>query len=403
MPVYYYQARDYEGLVHRGTIEAAAPSQVVELMNAVGLFVTDLRPHKATWKKWAFLRRVSLKDLAVFSRQLAVMVRGHLPLVKALEVLAAQTSNSFLKGVVLDLKNQVEKGKALHEAMDQHPEAFPELFVAMVGAGEEAGLLDDALEILARHYEKEDAVVKKVKTASIYPVVVLAFAVLVVVFLISFVLPRFSRLFSGFGAQLPWPTRFLLACGNFLHHNYLFLTWLLFVAVFGLIAFLKSEEGKNWWDWCVLKLPVLGKIYMQLAVYRFSKILGNLVQAGVPILRALEVAANTVGNRVVASGIMAARANIREGETIAAPLAATGVFPLMVTEMIAVGESTGSLDEMLHQVAAYTEGELTYTLDNLTSLLEPVLILFIAGVVGFVVLSIFLPIVSTWKALGTLR
>jgi type IV pilus assembly protein PilC len=224
-----------------------------------------------------------------------------------------------------------------------------------------------------------------------------------VIFLLTFVLPRFAKIFTNLGAGLPWPTRILLGFGNFLINYYPYLFLVLLLGIGAAFIFLRTGEGKHWWDRMVLKLPVFGAIYLRLAVYRFGKILGNLVHAGIPILQALEIAANTVGNRVVAAGIMAARANIREGEPIAHPLAAAGVFPPMVTEMVAVGENTGTLDEMLHQVAEYTEGELNYTLESLTSLLEPVLILVVAGIAGFIILSIFLPIVGTWKALGAIR
>lgn len=404
MPLYFYRAKDAEGATYTGTIEAGTPAEVVSILGAAGYVVTALRPYDPyRWKRLLSYQPVSARDLAVFCRQLAVMLRGHFQLTRALDLLALQTQNTRMRDVAVDLRKEVERGRAFHEALRQHPEVFPEVFVSMVEAAEEGGLLDEVLTLLARHYEKEDAVLKKVRTASAYPLVVMAFGVIVVAFMVSYVLPKFSKLFLGLGAALPWPTRLLLEVGSFLQHRYPYVLGFAVLAALGCWLLRRSNTGRDWWDRAVLKMPVLGPLCLKVAVYRFGRVLGSLVRAGVPIVRALEVVASTVGNRVIASAITAARTNVRAGEPIAAPLAATGVFPPIVTEMIAVGESTGNLDEMLHQVAAYAEDELNYTLDNLTAMLEPVLILVVAGMVGFIVLSMFLPIVTAWKVLETFR
>jgi len=335
---------------------------------------------------------IKMRDIVIFTRQFSTMINAGLPLVQALDILAKQTENKVLAAATRDIVFDVESGHTVADALAKHPKAFSELYVNMVAAGEAGGILDTILMRLATFMEKNDALVRKVKGAMIYPGVIMSVAVIAISVLLIFVIPVFQNMFAGVGMALPLPTRVVIAASNFLRGYW----WAVLAAgVGGSFMFKRyyaSSSGKLVIDRLMLRIPVLGDVLRKSAVSRFTRTLGTLISSGVSILDGLEITAKTAGNRVIQDAIMQSRASIAGGDTIAAPLQKSQVFPPMVISMIAVGEQTGGLDEMLSKIADFYDEEVDAAVSNLLSLLEPIMIVFLGVVVGGMVVAMYLPI-----------
>jgi type IV pilus assembly protein PilC len=355
------------------------------------VIATEVKEKKAAGKK---RRRGSIKtnDLAIFTRQFATMINAGLPIVQCLDTLSKQVSKDRFREAIQQVTRDVETGSTLAEALGRHKSIFSDLYVSMVEAGESGGILDVILQRLSIFLEKLDALKRKVKTAMVYPSVVLAVAVLATVFMLVFIIPTFAKMFSDFGGTLPLPTRIVMTLSALLRSRWYVMVGLVAAAVFAFKRYRTTERGRLKLDTLLLRVPAVGDILRKAAVARFTRTLGTLISSGVPILDGLSITARTAGNMVVHNAIMQTRVSIREGQTIAEPLRASGVFPPMVVQMIAIGEETGALDEMLEKIADFYEQEVDSAVDALTSIIEPVMIVVMGGMVGGMVVAMYLPI-----------
>ena len=393
MPAFTYTARALNGDLRTATIEAPNRDDVITQLRKQRLNVVKIDEKKdadRTKKKKG--GKISMRDIVIFTRQFSTMINAGLPLVQALDILAKQSENPALKDVTNAVVFDVESGNTVADAFRKHPNAFSDLYVNMVAAGEAGGILDTILMRLATFMEKNDALVRKVKGAMIYPGVISSVAAIAISVLLIFVIPTFERMFASVGLALPLPTRVVIAMSKFLTGYW----WAVIAAGVALVYFTKnyyaSSNGRLVIDRLMLKAPVLGDVLRKSAVSRFTRTLGTLIGSGVSILEGLEITAKTAGNRVISDAIMESRASIAGGETIAAPLQKSKVFPPMVISMIAVGEQTGGLDEMLSKIADFYDEEVDAAVSNLLSLMEPVMIVFLGVVVGGMVVAMYLPI-----------
>lgn len=389
MPLFTYTARATNGDLKTATIEAASRDAVIAQLRKMRLAVVkiDENAQKSTKKG-----SVKIRDIVVFTRQFSTMVNAGLPLVQALDILAKQTENKTLSSITRQVMFDVESGYTLADSMAKHPRAFSSLYTNMVAAGEAGGILDVILNRLATFLEKNDKLIRKVKGAMIYPSSILAVAVGAIAILLIFVIPTFEDMFASVGVPLPFPTRVVIGMSKGLQ-AYWWAVIAFFVGGFFMIKrYYASPKGKLAIDKLLLKLPILGDVLRKSSVSRFTRTLGTLIASGVSILEGLEITARTAGNRVVQDAIMASRASIAGGETIAAPLAKSGVFPPMVISMISVGESTGGLDEMLSKIADFYDDEVDAAVGGLLSLLEPMMIVFLGIAVGGMIMAMYLPI-----------
>ncbi len=337
-------------------------------------------------------KRVPAKNLAVFTRQFSVMIDAGLPLVQCLEILGNQEEHKYFSQVILATRGDVEGGMSLAEAMKRHPKVFDGLFCNMIAAGEAGGILDTILKRLATYIEKAVKLQSQVKAAMIYPIAVITIAVVVIGVILWKVIPTFASLFAGLGAELPLPTRVVIALSNNLVRFMPFIIVGFVAAAWGLRTYYATERGRHVIDALTLKMPILGPILRKIAVARFCRTLSTLMASGVPILDGLDITAKTSGNAIIEDAIMQTRKSIERGETIAAPLKETGVFPGMVVQMIGVGEATGALDTMLGKIADFYEEEVDVAVEGLLTLLEPVMIAFLGGAVGGIVIAMYMPI-----------
>lgn len=391
-----WSGKTIRGTVESGEIAAATKEEVIAQLrrrNITPTVITE-KPVEARRRLAPTLGgRVKDKDIVVFTRQFATMIDAGLPLVQALEILSTQVENKTMGKTLSKVKTDVESGSTYADALKKHPKIFSELYVNMVAAGETGGILDTILNRLAMYIEKAMKLKKKVKGAMIYPSVITTVAILVIAVIMVFVVPTFSKMFAQLGGTLPLPTRIIINLSNFLGGigGILILS-----AVIGFFVFIfqirKTEKGKKAIDAMMLKLPIFGMLLNKVAVAKFTRTLGTLVSSGVPILDGLEITAKTAGNKVVEYAIMDVRKAVTEGKTLAEPLTKARVFPPMVTHMIAVGESTGALDAMLGKIADFYDDEVDAAVSNLTALMEPMLMVFLGTTVGFIVVSMYLPI-----------
>jgi type IV pilus assembly protein PilC len=343
---------------------------------------------------------VSQKELAIFTRQFSVMIDAGLPLVQCLEILGTQAENKVFQKVLIQVRQDVESGATLADSMRKHPRVFDDLFCNMIAAGEAGGILDTILQRLANYIEKAVKLRRAVRSAMIYPVAVLAIAALVVTIILWKVIPTFAALFAGLGAELPLPTRIVIALSNFVGRYLPLLVVIFFAGLYALKKYHDTYKGRRVLDGLLLKIPIIGIVLRKIAVARFCRTLATLVSSGVPILEALEITAKTSGNAIIEDAIMATRKSIEEGKTISEPLKDTDVFPPMVVHMIAVGEQTGALDAMLSKIADFYEDEVDAAVENMLTLLEPVMILFLGIVIGGIVISMYLPMFSLLSKIG---
>jgi type IV pilus assembly protein PilC len=396
MPEFVWKARSTAGNIVRGEMSEVNESVVrtkLAKMNYSDISVKK-KPKDIFENIEFFQPKVTTKDVVIFTRQFATMIDAGLPLVQCLEILASQQENKTFKKVLTSVKTSVEGGSTFAEGLKAHPKVFDELFVNLVHAGETGGILDTILRRLAVFLEKSEALKRKVKGAMIYPAVVITIAVSVVTVLLLFVIPVFKEMFEGAGEQLPAPTLLVLKLSDFLQNYFLYLAIIVAVIIFLFRKFYQTERGTQIIDRLLLASPVFGNLLRKVAVARFCSTLGTMISSGVPILDALEITARTAGNVIIEKAIMNTRTAIAEGRTIAEPLMETGVFPGMVVRMIAVGEATGALDAMLAKIAEFYDEEVDAAVEGLTQLMEPVMIVFLGGVCGGMVIAMYLPVFS---------
>ncbi|MEW8958221.1 MAG: type II secretion system F family protein [Moorella sp. (in: firmicutes)] len=398
-----YRGRDARGNAVSGTIEAESQELAIRELRRQGIFITYCRPAVVTpardWRR--LLRRpVSRRDLALFSRQLATMLGAGLPIVTALHILQRQAENPSLRESIGMLLQDLESGEAFYRALERQPRVFPPIFIHTVEAGELGGALDETLQRLAGHLEREHEVEEKVKSALTYPAIVSMVALLVVIFLLTYVLPSFQVMLNSLQVPLPWPTRLVMGLSEGLRRLWPFLVLFLAGASYGFYRWQQRPAGRYQVDRLFLRLPIFGPLHHKAVLSRFSRTLGTLLHSGVPVLLALEIVRRTVGNAVVAGAVERAAESVRDGQSLATPLEASGVFPPMVVEMITVGEETGALDAMLERVATLYEQEVEAVVARLASLIEPILIVGLGGIVGVIVISVFLPY---FQMLGGIR
>lgn len=394
MAVFAFSGRTRTGQTISGEMDAPNREAVVAQLRRQQVMATSVKPKASDIQVRipGFGGKVSERDLAVVTRQLATMIDAGLPLVQCLEILASQQENKLLKKVLHDIRQDVEGGATFSAALKRHPKIFGALYTNMVEAGEAGGILDTILNRLAAYIEKAMILKRRVKTAMFYPATIISVAVVVVIFLLLYVIPTFQQMFAGFGATLPLPTLFVLALSNFVRAYILFIIVGIVGMVVGIRVFNGTEGGKRTIDRILLRLPVFGPLIRKVAVAKFSRTLGTLVSSGVSILEGLDITARTAGNKIVEEAVFRARTVIAQGKTIAEPLEASGVFPRMVTQMIGVGEQTGALDRMLNKIADFYDEEVDVAVAGLTSLLEPLLVIFLGVIIGGVVIAMYLPI-----------
>jgi type IV pilus assembly protein PilC len=408
MPSFAYQAKDSTGKSVNGVIEAENERVLRAKLREMNYYVTGITQKQTSGlnadigQVFQRFRGVNEQALVVFARQFATMINAGLAMVRCLDVLSIQTEDGVLKPVITAVRREVEGGSTLAAALGKFPKVFSPLFTNMVRAGELGGILDDVLNRLATFLEKDFNLKKKVKSAMTYPAVILVMAVLIVLFLVVFIMPTFVELFNGMHMALPVPTKILIAFTNGARNPYIVGPTIVILVV-GFILFNRytsTQIGRRQFDAFKLKLPVFGMLIRKVAISRFCRTLGTLLQSGVPIMQALEIVGKASGNEVVAETVNKVRESVREGESIAVPLQLSGLFPPLVTQMVAVGEETGNLDGMLSKISDFYDTEVEYMLASLTSLLEPLLILFMGFIVGFIVISVFLPL---YQIIGNIK
>jgi len=393
---YAYSVRDRGGKLISGTLEAESQSAVANRLKGMGYSPVSISESSSGLKKEIKLpslgSKVKLKDLAIFSRQFATMVNSGLSLLRALSILTEQTENKFLADVVGEVRNDVETGNSLSAAMGKHPKVFPPLMVNLTKAGEVGGFLDSVMLQVAANYEAEVKLRGKIKAAMTYPTVVFCIAILAVTGMLLFIVPTFAKLFSTLGGTLPAPTRVLVAMSHLLKFG---MPFLVIGMIVGLIVWQRvkhTEQVRNFLDPLKLKLPVFGTLFQKVALARFARNLGTMMHSGVPILQSLEIVSETTGNVVLGRAVRDVQDSVRQGEALAAPLKNHAVFPPMVVQMMAVGEDTGALDTMLHKIAEFYDQEVEATTEALTALIEPLMIAFLGGIVGSMIIALYMPI-----------
>ena len=395
---YAYKVRDRAGKVVTGTLVGENEQLVLGRLREMGYAPLSVGVHRAGVKREINLRRkANLKDVAIFSRQFATMVSAGLPILKALSILEQQTESRILGKAVADVRGEVERGSSLSAAMAKHPKVFNDLYVAMVRSGEAGGVLEAVLERLANNMEREVSLRGKIKSAMTYPIVVAGFVSLIFTAMLMFIVPQFKSIYATLNGTLPLLTRILLRVSDLVKHDFPIIGLLLAAIIFGLRRYVKTEGGRVQWDTLKLRIPVFGSLFRKTALARFARTLSVLNKSGVPILQALDVVKDTVGNKVVSAAVDDVQKSVSQGESLAKPLARHAIFPPMVVQMLAVGEETGALDTMLEKVAAFYDDEVSSTVDSLTSLIEPVMIFFVGGAVGLAVIALYMPMFNIIK------
>lgn len=400
MPTFVYEARDATGQLRKDTIEAANLRAATQRLQEQRMTVIQIKAKAAGGGADGLagllsrMKKVDEQALTVFSRQFATMINAGLAMVRCLDILSEQTEDKKLKETLIQVRRDVEGGSTLSNSLAKHPQVFSMLYISMVKAGEMGGVLDEVLERLAGFMEKDFALKKKVKSALTYPVVILLMASGIVFFLVTYILPTFVSLFEGMSLALPLPTQILIAVTKGARNPAVVIPAMILLGL-GLFAFnqyTKTPAGRKQYDMMKLNIPVFGMLNRKVSISRFCRTLGTLLSSGVPIMQALEIVGRASGNEIIAMTVTKVRESIREGESIASPLGASGMFPPMVTQMVAVGEETGNLDAMLSKIADFYDTEVEYMLASLTSMLEPIMIVGMGGIVGFIVISVFLPL-----------
>jgi len=401
MPIFKWEGKTLKGQGKKGEFEAPDQAAVRIYLRQQNIIPTKIVSKGKEIKfSLPFTRKVKQRAIAIFTRQLATMIDAGLPLVQSLEILSSQQEHKLFKTIIREIREDVESGSTFAGALKKHPATFNDLYTNLVVAGEEGGILDNILTRLANYIEKAEALKKKVKSALVYPSTIVGVAVIVVLILMIFVIPVFESMFKSAGQTLPLPTLVVITISTLIKKYIIIVLPAFALLIYLLRRYHQTENGRAVIDHLLLKLPVFGPLFQKIAVARFSRTLSTLVSSGVPILDGLTIVSKTSGNKTIETAILNARASIREGETIAEPLNRSGMFPPMVIQMISVGESTGALDSMLSKIADFYEEEVDVAVANLTSLLEPFLMVFLGVVIGGVVISMYLPIFSMASAVG---
>jgi type IV pilus assembly protein PilC len=391
MAMFAYQGRSTAGL-QKGEIEAPDRVAAVGELRKRAILVTQISEKTGGRTPVRLGNKVRDKEMAIFTRQFSTMIDAGLPLVHCLNILAEQSESRNLRGVTSNVARSVEQGSTLAESLRKHPRTFNDLYTNMVDVGETGGILDVVLQRLAVYIEKAAALKSKVKSAMVYPASIIGVAFMVIVFMLTFVIPSFAAMFKDMGADLPLPTQIVIGLSDFVRGYFLLILAAMVGCVFAVRSYYRTENGNATIDALLLKVPVFGQLIRKVAVARFTRTLGTLVQSGVPILEGLRITATTAGNKVVEKAVLQCRASVTEGKTLTEPLKISGVFPPMVTQMISVGEQTGALDAMLSKIADFYDDEVNNAVNTLTSLLEPIMIVFLGVVVGGLVVAMYLPI-----------
>lgn len=394
MPVFIWEGKDRKGGLQKGEMEAPTEEAVRTYLTRLKVTPVKIKKKpKDLFENVAFLQpKVKEHDIIIFSRQFSTMIDAGLPIIQCLDILYNQQDNKTFKKILKDVKESVETGSTLADALKKFPKAFDDLYVNMIAAGEAGGILDVILRRLSAYMEKAAKLKRQVKGAMMYPVIVLIIAAVVVGVILVFVIPVFQEMFESFGGELPAPTLMVVAMSEFTKGNILYILAAGALFWYAFKRFYKTEKGRVLVDKVVLKLPVFGMLLRKVAVAKFTRTMGTMLTSGVSILDALDIVAKTSGNKTVESSIYNVRSGISEGRTMAEPLSESGVFPSMVCQMISVGESTGALDEMLSKVADFYDEEVDQAVDNLTTMIEPIMIVFLGVIVGGLIVAMYLPI-----------
>lgn len=402
MPVYVWKGVNSQEVKRKGEVES--PDQAAALAHVKRLRIQDIiikkKPNDLLENIAFFKPKVTGKDIVVFTRQLATMIDAGLPLIQSLEILSKQQDNPTFKTVLTAIKRDVETGTTIADSMRKHPTVFDSLFANMIEAGETGGILDTILGRLAGFMEKSMALTKKIKGAMTYPTICLAISFLILGVILVFVIPVFEEMFSSMGAALPLPTQIVVKMSNFMKSNFLFIIMGIFAIIFIIKKIYHTEKGRYRIDAMLLRAPIVGDLIRKVAVAKFTRTLSTMLQSGVPILDALQVVAKTSGNKVIEAAVFRIAESISEGRPIAEPLEESGVFPNMVVQMINVGESVGALDTMLAKIADFYDEEVDQTVSNLTAMIEPFMMVFLGGMIGGIVVAMYLPIFSMASVVG---
>lgn len=402
MPVYVWEGKTPRGNIQKGEMEAINEAAVRSALRGQRVQVIKVKAKpKDLLENISFLQpKVTGKNVAVFTRQFATMIDAGLPLIQGLDILGTQEPNPTLKKAIIKVKGDVESGSTLSNALKKHPKIFNDLYVSLVAAGEMGGMLDTILNRLAIHIEKNEKLKSKVKGALVYPSVVLTISMVVIAVLLIFVIPVFQEMFEGLGGELPALTQLVVDLSEFMQNYIIYILGALVALYFAFVKFRATKKGRVIVDKIIIGLPVFGSLIKKSGVANFTRTLGTMTASGVPILDGLGIVAATAGNKVIEKAILDTKVSISEGKTIAEPLAKSGVFPPMVTQMISVGESTGALDTMLEKIADFYEDEVDAAVDAMTALIEPFMMIFLGGTIGTMLAAMYLPIFKMAGAIG---
>jgi type IV pilus assembly protein PilC len=398
---YVFKAIDLAGSSAKGEVDATSKQAVADQLKSRGLIVVDIRDkHRSKELNVALFERVKAADLTIMTRQLATMVASGMTLLRAMYVLEQQTESNPLRESIVEVRKDVEAGLLFSAALARHPKVFTPLYIAMVESGESGGRLDEALLRVADQLEKDDALRRQVKSAMVYPAVIFSFAAVVLVAMVAFLVPVFKKTFEEFDSKLPPITQFTVGISDFVTTRWYVLIAIVVLIVVGFRRWKRSPWGRPQWDAMRLKIPFkIGPVVQKVALARWSRTLSSLIASGVPILQAIEITGKTAGNAVVEKAMVEVTASVKAGGTIAAPLREAPVFPTMVAQMVGVGEETGALDTMLAKIADFYEDEVAAAIKGLTSLLEPLMIIVVGGIVGFIVISMYMPLFKVYDAI----
>ncbi len=415
MDTFAWTGRTRQGTVQEGERVATSREEVITFLRKENIFATSVEKRSASLNLSALFSSLSQfkmpemalfgsgvpeKEIVIFTRQFATMIDAGLPLVQCLEILSTQSKNPVLSKILKEVRSDVEGGATYTDALRKHPKVFDELYVSMVSAGEIGGILDTILSRLSTHIEKIMRIKKKIKGAMVYPGVTVTVAMAVLTILLKFVIPTFAKMFTDFGGQLPWLTQQVIGLSSIVENNFMMMIGVIAGALFGIKKYYQTEKGHFQMDKMFLKMPVLGDLIQKAAVAKFTRTLGTLIGSGVPILEGLGIVAKTAGNKVIEQALNRSRQSISEGKPISEPLEQEKVFPPMVVQMIAVGETTGALDTMLSKIADFYDEEVDASVNTLTSLLEPALMVFLGMTIGTVVIAMYLPIFKMASVVG---
>jgi type IV pilus assembly protein PilC len=401
MPHFKYIVKDQSGKTAASSVESQNRDSAIELLRKQGLTIISLDEGKVSGAKVEqFAKKVKLDDLVIFSRQLSTMVEAGIPLVNVLDILSQQIEKKGFAAIIKKIRDDVEAGSSFSQALTRHPGVFSTLYINMVRAGESSGMLDEILNRVATYLEKTSALQRKVKSAMVYPVAVISISIVITIFLLVKVVPTFQGIFDMLGGDLPLPTQILILVSSILRKWFIFGLISIIVLIIAITRYAKTEKGKLLFDGLILKLPVFGDLVRKVSVAKFSRTLSTLVKSGVPILGSLDIVAKTSGNKVVEVAVNNSKNAVREGKNLAEPLSKSAVFPPMVVRMISVGEQAGELEKMLGKIADFYDEQVDAAVAGLTSIIEPMIILFLGIVVGGIVLSIFMPIFKITEIIG---